>query len=825
MPLPRPRSFVPVALRLLGMLLLFATLAVSPAAFASDDSPSVDTDQQLGQLRARVDEGQKALQNGAKLGDSELQALRARALEAQARALDMADKLGPDLGAIDAQIAQLGTLAPGSVEAPDVASRRAQLKKARAVLDGEIRLARLIAVEAEQLAVQLWTLRRSQFQARLGERTHSILARPFWAELLDDLPRDRQRLAALGGQLAAGAVSRPPWAWLPMPIVLAALLGAGWWFRRRVLGWLVARSPDGRLRRSLHALVVMTAWTLGFGVAALALSAGFDGGDALPAATGALLERFSGMLWFGGYVYGLSTALLSVQKPSWRLPNLPDAVARSLRWFPAVITTVMLLLWLAERLVVLVNASLAATVAVNCVGALAMSLTLTLSLMHAERIWRRELAKDGSPARPILSTIVAAVNWLVLIVAVASLLTGYVAFGSFAVKQVVWSGVVVGSIYVSTAFVDDLLMAWLAPGFAVRSASTGENSEPTAGRAPHLPHLPHLPPRTARQIGVLASGILRLALLLLGAMLVLMPFGEGPGELLRQTGSWHPSLVVGQFTLEPIAVLQALLVLLGGLGVVRLLRRWLSDRYLPATSLDPSMRSSATALFGYAGVIVAIALAMSALGIGLERITWVASALSVGIGFGLQAVVQNFVSGLILLAERPVKAGDWVSLGGIEGDIRRINVRATEIEMSDKSTVIVPNSEFITKVVRNVTLANPIGLVSLKLPVPIGSDAAQVRDLLLAAFDANEQVLDAPAPTVLLDGVDNGALVFNATAFVDSPRNAYGVRSAVLFDILQRLQAAGVALAKPPTMVLRDPGPGAAASSAGADTPVALPGQ
>src|SRR3546814_12894424 len=84
---------------------------------------------------------------------------------------------------------------------------------------------------------------------------------------------------------------------------------------------------------------------------------------------------------------------------------------------------------------------------------------------------------------------------------------------------------------------------------------------------------------------------------------------------------------------------------------------------------------------------------------------------SVGIGFGLQAVVQNFLSGLILLAERPVKVGDWVSLGGIEGDIRRINVRATEIQMGDHSTVIVPNSEFITKVVRNVTHASPLGRV------------------------------------------------------------------------------------------------------------------
>src|SRR6185369_12912931 len=176
-------------------------------------------------------------------------------------------------------------------------------------------------------------------------------------------------------------------------------------------------------------------------------------------------------------------------------------------------------------------------------------------------------------------------------------------------------------------------------------------------------------------------------------------------------------------------------------GVVRVLRYWLADHYLPTTSLDPGMRASTVSLFGYAGVVIAVSLALSAMGIGLERIAWVASALSVGIGFGLQAVVQNFVSGLILLAERPVKVGDWVSLGGVEGDIRRINVRATEIQMGDRSTVIVPNSEFITKVVRNVTLADPLGLVQLKLPVPLGSDAQQVRELLLAAFEGHGDLL------------------------------------------------------------------------------------
>ena len=431
---------------------------------------------------------------------------------------------------------------------------------------------------------------------------------------------------------------------------------------------------------------------------------------------------------------------------------------------------------------------LSTTVAVNCVVALAMGLTVVLALMRAERVWRRELAKEGAHARPAWMVIVAGLNWLVLATAVLCLLAGYVAFGSFAVKQVVWACNVLGLAYLLAALIDDALMAWLAAG---APEADGASAPPSA--------------KTSAQIAVLLSGALRLALLLVALMLLLAPFGEGPTDLMRRSGEWQQGISIGEFKLQPTALLQAMLVLVVGLGVVRLLRKWLANRYLPTTSLDPGMRASATSLFGYAGVVTAISLAMSAMGIGLERIAWVASALSVGIGFGLQAVVQNFISGLILLAERPVKVGDWVSLAGIEGDIRRINVRATEIQMGDRSTVIVPNSEFITKIVRNVTLADPLGLVQIKLPVPLGSDVETVREQLLQAFDANTDVLDTPGPAVLLDGIDHGQLLFNATGFAKSPRVTGGVRSALLFDMLQRLQAAGITLSAPPTMFINAP--------------------
>ncbi|MES2098663.1 MAG: DUF3772 domain-containing protein [Pseudomonadota bacterium] len=781
---------MPVLLhRLLGALLLCALLGAAGAQTPAATTP-VDIDTSLDRIRQQIDAAQRALANTDKLVDADLQTLRSAALAAQQQATDIADQLAPQLAGIDARVAELGTPAAGTKEDADVASQRALLAKSRGTLDSELKLARLLAVENQQLAAQLGSLRRSQFQARLGERTNSILGGAFWSELREDLPIDLARVGRLGTDVGAGARDTPIGVWLLAPLVI---VGIGWalaFARSRAMRWLTTRTPSGRLRRSLHALLVVLQWTLAFGIAGIVLFAAFDWNGKLSDTARALLGVFAGMLWLGGFIFGLANALICASRPSWRLLPMPDAVATRLRAFPALIAFVSIAAWLAERIASTANLGLSTTVAVNCIVALAIGLTVVLALMRAERVWRLELTKEGARARPTWLAVVAGLNWFVLATAVVCLLAGYVAFGSFAVKQVVWAGMVLGTAWLLAALVDDVLMAWLA----------SEPHDAGAGAAPAST-------RTSAQVAVLLSGLLRLALGLLALMLLLAPFGEGPNDLWRRSGQWQQGIAIGEFTLQPAAVLQALVVLVVGIGVVRLLRNWLADRYLPTTALDPGMRSSATSLFGYAGVVVAISLAMSAMGIGLERIAWVASALSVGIGFGLQAVVQNFVSGLILLAERPVKVGDWVSLGGVEGDIRRINVRATEIQMGDRSTVIVPNSEFITKIVRNVTLADPLGLVQIKLPVPLGSDSETVREQLLQAFDANTDVLDTPGPAVLLDGIDRGQLMFNATGYVNSPRNVARVRSALLFDVLKRLSDAGITLSSPPTLLISAPAP------------------
>ena len=197
-----------------------------------------------------------------------------------------------------------------------------------------------------------------------------------------------------------------------------------------------------------------------------------------------------------------------------------------------------------------------------------------------------------------------------------------------------------------------------------------------------------------------------------------------------------------------------------GILATRAVQGWLNTRFLPRTTLDPSLQNSVSTIFGYLGVIAAIAFALAQLGVDFQKITLVAGALSIGIGFGLQSVVSNFVSGLILLAERPIRVGDIIKVKGEEGRVRRIHVRATEIETGDRASVIIPNSELITQVVKNRTHTDTFARVAVAVGVAYDSDVVKVRDILLEIAKAHPHVMQTPAPTVFLTGFGESAINF-----------------------------------------------------------------
>lgn len=794
-----PRLQRTFLVRLAASLLWVLLTAMALAASAADGPPNAsDADTVLSDARKQIDDIREDLADGGE--DAKLVRWRADVLDIQSQADALAEALAPQLASVTARLGQLGVPQQDTQETSDMAAQRAQLEKTHRTLDSQTKLARLLSVEAMQTAEQISNLRRTQFQASLGERRDSFLATPFWSEFRGDLPRDLVRLSALTTELRQALDKTPGWTWVVMVAAIGLVVALRIWIGRLLLKLTATHVPPGRLRRSFLAVALVALSVATPGLVAELLLVGTTWDADLTERTQQLLGKLVAVVCFGGYVAGLGYALLAPDRPSWRLPAIPDRVVQGLRHVPTMLGVLSVLIWLAERLPVLLNASLTTTMAVIALAAVLLGGTLAWTLRRASRL-QREAASEGMDSaarpRPFWLDTLAAATWWALMVSVASLLVGYVAFGSFIIKQALWTLIVLCSAYLLSVLIEDGFSTLLSP-------AKREDDEPA---------------RLRDQAGVLLSGLGRVAVVLFAVVLLLAPFGEGPVDLVHRFDLLYKGLQVGEVQIRPGAVLQALLVLALSLLSLRLLKRWLTNRYLPTTDMDPGMQLSAATLFGYAGFVLAVALALSALGIGLERVAWIASALSVGIGFGLQAVVQNFVSGLILLAERPVKVGDWVSLGGVEGDILRINVRATEIQMGDRSTVIVPNSEFVTKTVRNVTHANPLGLVQIKLPMPLDTDAEQVRTLMRDAFGAHEGILETPAPDVFLDGIENNYLMFNARGYVSSPRAAYGVRSALLFDILKRLADTELAMTAQSTTMLLGPAPVQDAAPAQPATP------
>ena len=314
------------------------------------------------------------------------------------------------------------------------------------------------------------------------------------------------------------------------------------------------------------------------------------------------------------------------------------------------------------------------------------------------------------------------------------------------------------------------------------------------------------------QVSTILSGV-GTSLLVLIAVFALFTggFGTTPGDLLNSLLNAFGAERLHRLNIVPSHIQNAAIALVVGVYLLRSVRRWLDAELLPKSGMDPGMRMSLVTLFSNLGYVALVLLILSLLGVKWSDLAWIVSALSVGIGFGLQEIVKNFVSGLILLTERPVKVGDMISISGVEGDIRRINVRATEIQLSDRSTVIVPNSQLISQNLRNVTMGNSTqGVATLMLTFPLNTNPEQIRDILLGAYQENPAILDKPAPSVTFSQLTPDGITLSVTGYVSSPRISGSTKSELLFEILKRLRVAEITLSTPQMMMIQNmPHPGA----------------
>ncbi len=830
----RAGSFLP-ALRA-ALAALFVALALSltvslpgagPAAAQETTAPSVK--EQMEGQRAVVD-SVEAAQGRDGLRSVDLDELRAR-LDPVREALSNAiADLDPRVAELHKRIAEIGAkpAADAPPENPSVTAEREQLNARLAESDGVLKQARLLSVRADQLSDRIIGKRRALFTDMLFARSYSVLDPQLWIQAVAALPVEMRGISYLLSDWAAYANARRPLgAQLAVLAGVIALFGIGQLLARaaarplRHFAHEPADEPVSRLRAALLCVLdglVSSVPIPAATVASLALANAFD---LLPPR----VNEMSNSLLLAVAVIcvgrGLARASLAPDSPRRRVLSgfgfaveiadethsvMTDDTARLLYRSCLVSVTILGVAIFLYGLHSILVVPVPLTVATSAV----MSALLALVAARTLRQFAAAEAEDGESVATTTGTrpagvVAAALQWvrlpfwLVNAAVMVALATGYIAFAAFLSSRALTFVVMLNTFMLTVVLINAVFIDSLQSAHRTRTLAK------TLG----------VRPASLELFGVLVAGVLKLIAIVVTLVVAFGTFGTSTADMRDLFNRITFGFTIGNSTITLGDVMGAVLFLVIGFVIARAIQRWIAAAILPRTSLEPGLQNSIATIIGYIGSITVVAVAMGQLGINLENIALVAGALSVGIGFGLQSIVSNFVSGLILLAERPIRVGDMILVKGEEGYVRRISVRATEIETFDRAMVLIPNSDLITGMVKNFTHANTTGRVIVQVNVSYDTDIEQVRDLLIDCACDHPQVLRSPPPRVFLVKFGDSYLQFELRCVVANVDYALTVKSDLHFAVFDRLKANKIGIPYTPWSIYR--GEAGIAPAAGGD--------
>ena len=299
-----------------------------------------------------------------------------------------------------------------------------------------------------------------------------------------------------------------------------------------------------------------------------------------------------------------------------------------------------------------------------------------------------------------------------------------------------------------------------------------------------------------RDLGKSRLGIYQLffdALFWIGFLVIIFNIWDPTGTILGTLSSYaRDGIPIGGIRIVPTNIVGGIIAFTVLLAFTGWIKRWIDKRWLrQIISSDRGARDALVTIVGYTGFTISLLIGLSIAGINITGLAVVAGALSVGIGFGLQSIANNFVSGIILLFERPIKAGDFVTVGDVEGFVKKISIRATEIETLDNQDMLVPNSELISGRVTNWVLHNPYGRLRIRVGVAYGSDINKVKQILEAVSHENKSVITdgrVSPPKALFMGFGDSALEFELRVRIFDIKKRYDVVSELNFKIDEEFQ-------------------------------------
>ncbi|MBB4953296.1 small-conductance mechanosensitive channel [Agrobacterium vitis] len=486
---------------------------------------------------------------------------------------------------------------------------------------------------------------------------------------------------------------------------------------------------------------------------------------------------FCGLVFFSTH---LALAVFNPISPKWRLLRVTDrgsyqlvaafvtmSVVNSLDYVLSAISEAQS--WPVEITV------MKGVVTSIIVGVVLLLVSFTRPLLPKEEDERQDVGRPWSPLTSGLLRILGAAI-------IFSALLGYVGLARFIATQIVLTGGVICTMYIG-----------IRSGRAV--SERDRFAETIVGR--YFQRRFSIGPVALDQMGIIAGLLIYGVAVMIGVPLIMMSWGFQLPDIRLWIYNLFTEIKIGSISISVVGIAGGVLLFAVGIVVTRWLEKWLDGNIMVRAQVDAGVRNSIKTVVGYVGAVLAAVIGLSAAGINLSNLALVAGALSLGIGFGLQNIVSNFVSGLILLVERPFKVGDWVLTGTTEGFVRRINVRATEIETFQRQTIIVPNSELINAAVGNWTHRNTLGRVDVLIGVSYNSDPQHVMDVLKEVAQSQEGVLRNPEPFVIFLSFGASSLDFQLSFFIGDVLNGLAIKNGVRVKLMQRLREEGIEIPYP----------------------------
>lgn len=715
--------------------------------------------------------------------DEALVALSGRADELNRAVAAISARLKPRFSEIDARLGQLGA-APKEGQPPEaqiVTQERDRLNAERSQISALTLDADNLVTATNRITMQFMEMRRKLFAETLFKRT-GISADTFedaGVAFVDEGVRFSAAVTSwMGFVLKAKLGSLLAAVLLSLCAALIFLLGGYRLFRRYYVRDENIENPSyiSRLSVAFWSTLIRTLSLVAFLVTSFLSLSNFN---VLRPDIAPVLAAFFGFIWLVYFVGRLSNAVFAPFRPHWRLVKLSNKGARSLSWCLQAMAVVNGLDYVFDRISESMGSPVVVTVAKSFFAALLIGLILI-----ASSFGRPILAKSGDPDAPGrrwphgMAIILRVLGTLLIFTAVI----GYVGLARFIATQLIMTSAVLATMYL---------------GFQLGKAVSrqGVFAETIIGR--FLENRFKLGEVALDQAGLVAGLSTYAIALLTGIPLILLSWGFHIQDLELIAYRLFTEIRIGNMSISLVSIFAGIMLFAGGYLVTRWVQRWLDSNVMARGQMDLGVRNSVKTGIGYLGIALAAIIAISAAGIDLSSLALVASALSVGIGFGLQNIVSNFVSGLILLVERPFKVGDWIVSGTSEGIVKRISVRATEIETFRKQSIIVPNSELINASLGNWTHRNRLARSEIPVSVSFESDPQKVMEILLELVRGVPKVLRNPEPHVEFLRFGPSSLDFEMRFYLSDLSDGMEIRNNLRIDILRRFREEGISIPYP----------------------------